>query len=328
VADPELARAQQLAAKYQAQSYASLREMLEKAEIDALCVCTPPRIHADNAVEAMQAGKHVMVEKPADITPLAIERMIAVQKATGLKAAVISQHRFDPSASMVKKAIEAGRFGRLTRAAAQVIWWRPQAYFEDAPWRGSMAESGGGALISQSIHTLDLMLWMMGEVDELYAYSGILAHHSIEVEDTCVAVLKFKSGALGVLEASIASYPGLSARLEVSGDRGSAIIDADALRYFHAALPGEQTGLYGVGGDSNRVQAELNRYGLESTRSTSPDPAHFGNAHQEQLRDFAEAILQDRKPQSSLEEGCYTVRVILAVHESASTGKPVKVGAP
>lgn len=323
VADLNLELATTLAAQHNASAYSSLEEMLKNSDLDVVTICTPPNLHADQAEVALAAGKHVMLEKPADTSVAAVDRIIAAAKAHNRLVGVISQHRFDPSALVVHSAIAAGRFGRLTRAAAQVRWWRSQEYFDAVPWRGSMAVSGGGALISQSIHTLDLMLWMLGEVQEVFAYSAILAHERIEVEDHLVAVLTFTSGALGVLEASIAAYPGLSARLEVSGDRGSAIIDSDELEFFHAAQAGEQTGMYGAwGSQTNRAAAELESVGAIEAGS-SPDPAKLSSAHQEQFKDFFAAILEQRPPTVTLLDARYALLVIEALHLSAATGQPV-----
>lgn len=346
-------RAEKVAQETGCQAFSSLADMLPKADIDAVCVCTPPNVHADLAEEAMRAGKHAIIEKPADVSLAATDRIIQAAKQTGCKATVISQHRFDVSALVLRKAVEEGRLGRVTRGAAQVRWWRPQPYFDTVPWRGSMAVSGGGALISQAIHTIDLMLWTMGPVAEVFAYEAVLAHERLEIEDTLAAVLKFRSGAIGIVEASIASYPGLSARLEVSGDRGSAIIDSDQLLYFHAAREGEETGLYGAFGDSNRAAAELGavvpelrayssapNFGTEKGRAKTgrsggvatlkkeapeggQDPTKLSSAHQEQIRDFAEAIRDDRAPAVSLEDARYVLAVIFAIHESARTGRPI-----
>ncbi len=325
VADMRFETAQKIANEQNITAYPSLETMLEHQGLDGVAICTPPNVHADQAVLALNAGKHVVIEKPADVCVAAVKRIEAAQKSSGCLATVISQHRYDTSARVIKQALNAGRFGRLTRAAAQVRWWRPQEYFDAVPWRGSMEISGGGALISQSIHTLDLMVWMMGSVEEVFAYSGVLAHERIEVEDTLAAVLKFSSGAIGVIEASIATYPGLSARLEISGDRGSATIDGDQLIYFHAAEKGEQTSMYGAFGDTNRMDAELAAFGSGFEASSSHEPGQLSSAHQEQYKEFCTAIFEQRPPDISLEDGAYAIRVIEAIHDSARLGQAVKL---
>jgi len=317
IADINPQAANTAAERTKTKAYTSLEAMLDDADIDVVSICTPPNVHADQAVASMRAGKHVIVEKPADVDVEATDRILKAAKETGKTATIISQHRFDDSSIAVYDAIQKGQLGKLTRAAAQVRWWRSPEYFAAVPWRGSTAVSGGGALISQSIHTVDLMLWMLGPVAEVFAYWDTLAHESIEVEDSLVAVLKFQSGALGIVEASIAAYPGLSARLEISGDRGSAIIDSDILEYFHAAKPGEQTGMYGAQGDTNQLTSLAQPAGAQ-------DPNNMSSAHQLQIEDFIDAIQAGTKPKVPLEDSRYAMQVICAMHESARTGKPVK----
>ena len=320
VADIRPDAAQALAQTTGARAFESIEAMLAWGELDVVSLCTPPNVHAGGAVAAMRAGKDVIVEKPADVSVAATDRIIEAARATGRKATVISQHRFDATTLAVRRAVEAGRLGRMTRAAGAVRWWRPQAYFDAVPWRGEMGATGGGALMSQSIHTLDLMLWLMGEAEGVFAYSATLAHEGIEVEDQLVASMRFRSGALGTLEASIVAYPGLSARIEVSGDRGSATLDADRLTYFHAAEPGETTGPYGLFGDTNRAAAEV-----PPEKAAHPDPATLAGAHALQIADFIDAVREDREPFVSLADTRATMTVIEAIHQSARTGGPVRL---
>ncbi len=320
VADIRPEAAQTLAGAVGAKAYDSLEAMLAAEWLDVVDLCTPPDVHASGAVKAMRAGCDVIVEKPADVSVAATDRIIAAARETGRKATVVSQHRFDPATLVVKKAIDDGRLGKLTRVAAQVRWWRPQEYFDAVPWRGSLAVTGGGALMSQSIHTLDLMVWLMGDVEEVFAYSATLSHEHIEVEDQLVATVKFRSGALGLLEASIVAYPGLSARIEVSGDRGSATVDADRLAYFHAAALGETTGPYGLPGDTNRADIEA----PPAADDAHPDPATLAGAHALQISDFIDAIRENRSPFVTLEDARATMAVIESIYESARTGRPVR----
>lgn len=321
VADLDFAKARRLAEETGARAYDSIEAMLAGERLDVVNLCTPPNVHADGAVAAMRAGCDVIVEKPADVSVAATDRILAATRETGRKATVVSQHRFDPSTLAVKQAVEAGRFGRLTRVVGEVRWWRPQPYFDAVPWRGELQVTGGGALMSQSIHTLDLMLWMMGEVEEVFAYAATLAHRGIEVEDQLVGTLRFRNGALGILEASIVAYPGLSTRIEISGDRGSATIDGDRLAYFHAAEPGETTGPYGLHGDTNRVAAELPPEPVEA----HPDPATLAGAHAVQIADFIDAIRGDRTPFVTLDDARTTMATIEAIYTSARMGRPVRL---
>src|SRR5215217_7879652 len=228
---PELA--QEVAEQTRCSYYASLEEMLSGVDLDAVCVCTPSGMHAEGAITALEAGKHIVVEKPVDVTLQAADRLIEVQRATGRRVAVVSQHRFDAATQAVHEALTRGEFGRLTSGSAEVRWWRSQSYYDSGGWRGTWELDGGGVLINQAIHTIDLLQWLMGQVVEVTAHTGLLAHERIEVEDTAVAILKFTNGALGSIVATTAAYPGLTTRIAVHGDRGSAIIDNDELAYFH-----------------------------------------------------------------------------------------------
>ncbi|HEY0737295.1 MAG TPA: Gfo/Idh/MocA family oxidoreductase [Herpetosiphonaceae bacterium] len=326
VADKHSDRAAQLAQQYGVAAYASLDDLLGHRELDAVCICTPSGEHVASAIAVLQAGKHVVVEKPVDVTLETIDRLRAARRSPAQKVAVISQHRFDVSTQIVRDAIEQGRLGRLTVGTAQVRWWRSQTYYNSGAWRGTWELDGGGALMNQSIHTIDLLQWLMGPVVEVSAYTGLLAHERMEVEDTAVAVVRFASGALGVIEGTTAAYPGLTARLEVHGDQGSAIIDNDELVYFHSAASGGAEAAYGAAGGGNQAADILKQHAAAPVGpAAGADPSQLSMAHREQLRDFIAAIRDDREPLVNIEEGRKPVAIILAIYESARTGRPVRV---
>jgi predicted dehydrogenase len=255
-----------------------------------------------------------------------IDRLWAARRSTAQKAAVISQHRFDTGSRIVHDAVEQDRFGRLTLGTAQVRWWRTQAYYDGGAWRGTWEWDGGGALMNQSIHTIDLLQWMMGPVVEVSAYTATLAHERIAVEDTAVATVRFASGALGIIEGTTAAYPGLTARLEVHGNRGSAIIDKDELVYFHSAVGDEEGRAYGASGAGNQAADVLSQYPPDPVGAAAgADPGSLSMAHREQIRDFVAAIREDREPLVNIEEGRKPVAIIRAIYESARTGRPVGV---
>ncbi|MCP3803098.1 Gfo/Idh/MocA family oxidoreductase [Allokutzneria sp. A3M-2-11 16] len=294
--DPVVERARALGAEWTT----SVEEALARPDIDAVAVCTPSGTHADLAVAALEAGKHVVIEKPLDVNVSAVARVAAAQKRAGRTVTVISQHRFDPSSQAVYRAIQDGRFGRITSGVASVAWWRGQDYYDSGAWRGTWELDGGGALMNQSIHTIDLLVWMLGEPVEVFAWSACLAHTGIEVEDTAVANVRFASGALGVIHGTTAAYPGLSARLQVHGSLGSAVIDNDALTYFGDA---EVAGRSSVGAGS--------------------DPAALSDVHIEQYRDFLGAVEEGREPLVTVGEGGRTLGVVCAIYESVRSGRPV-----
>jgi predicted dehydrogenase len=300
--------------------FPSLEDALARAGVDAVSVCVPSGLHTDVAVPALEAGKHTVIEKPIDVTLSAARRVAEAAAAAGdaVVTAVISQHRFDPGSHAVHRAITEGRLGRLTSAVASLAWWRGQDYYDSGDWRGTWALDGGGALMNQGVHTLDLLLWFLGRPVQVYARTGLLAHDRVEVEDTLVATLEFADGALATLHATTAAYPGVSARLQVHGSRGSAVLDNDELVYFHAAREGEVVDPYGATGSGNQADAELAAVG----GSASLD---LVSAQARQYDDIVDAIATGRPPLVGVEQATLALATVRAVYESARTGRPVLV---
>ena len=240
VVDTQRDRAQRLADARGGTAFTSLSEALATADIDIVVVCTPTGRHAEVAIEALEAGKHVIIEKPAETTVAKTDEIIEAQRKAGTLVTVISQHRFDRSTEVTLGAINRGDLGRLTSGIASIDWWRGQSYYDSGDWRGTWELDGGGALMNQGVHTVDLLIATLGRPVEVFAYTDTLAHERIEIEDVAVGVVRFESGALGVLHATTAAYPGLSARLQVHGDRGSVIIDNDVLTFIHVTPQGTE----------------------------------------------------------------------------------------
>jgi UDP-N-acetyl-2-amino-2-deoxyglucuronate dehydrogenase len=321
---PELA--EELAEENRCSHYASLDEMLSGVDLDAVCICTPTGMHAEGAITALEAGKHVVIEKPVDVTLEAADRLIEVQHATGGRVAVVSQHRFDAATQAVHEALARGEFGRLTSGSADVRWWRSQSYYDSGGWRGTWELDGGGVSINQAIHSIDLLQWLMGQVVEVTAHTGLLAHERIEVEDTAVAILKFANGALGSIVATTAAYPGLTTRIAVHGDRGSAIIDDDELTYFYAAGEGQEGEAHGVVGGENQAEETMQRYGeAASGPGAGADPGSLSMAHRDQIQDFVEAVREGREPLVNLQEGRKPLAIIQGIYESARIGGPARI---
>ena len=319
---PELA--DKLAGEYGCSSHYRLAEMLSEAELDAVCICTPSGMHAGDAIAVLEAGKHVVIEKPVDVALEAVDRLLGVQRETGGKVAVVSQHRFDAATLAVHRAIAREQFGRLTTGSAEVRWWRSQAYYDSGGWRGTWVLDGGGVLINQAIHSIDLLQWLMGRVVEVNAYTDLLAHERIEVEDTAVAILKFENSALGTIVATTAAYPGLTARLAVHGDKGSAVIDDDELVYFHTVGVGQEAEAYG--GGENQAKRVMEQYGGGSGGpGAGADPGSLSMAHRDQIADFVRAVREDREPSINVEEGRKPLAIIAGIYESARTGEPVRI---
>jgi UDP-N-acetyl-2-amino-2-deoxyglucuronate dehydrogenase len=328
LADAELAvavdvdevAAERLAVTYDAASAFSLDDALARDDVDVVAICTPSGVHAEQAVTALEAGKHVVIEKPVDVSREAARRLIATEATAPGLATVISQHRFDASSLAVREAIRTGRLGRVTSGLATVSWWRSQAYYDSGDWRGTWDLDGGGALMNQGIHTLDLLVWMLGRPVEVTAYTSRLAHTDIEVEDTAVAIVRFEGGVVGTVHATTAAYPGLSARLQVNGSQGSAIVDDDDLHYFHAQC-------LAAGSETSGNQATLlvPRSGDGEAAKAGADPAALSDAHSLQYVDFVEAIRSGGPPQVTIGDACTTLAVVLAIYQSATEGRPVPV---
>ena len=312
VADTQPERAAALAAERGGRPYGSLTEALAGEEIDVVVVCTPTGRHGEVAVEALGAGKHVIVEKPAEITVERTDEIIKARDQAGKLVTVISQHRFDPSTETTIAAIARGELGRLTSGIASIDWWRGQSYYDSGDWRGTWELDGGGALMNQGVHTVDLLVAALGRPVEVFAYAGTLAHERIEVEDVAAGVVRFESGALGVLHATTAAYPGLSARLQVHGDRGSVVIDNDQLAFLQVTAAGELP--------------EEKLMGTASTRevpTAGSDPGQLSDAHRLQYLNFLGALDGTEELRVTLETNRQSIGVITGAYESARTGRPV-----
>ncbi|WP_427896261.1 Gfo/Idh/MocA family protein [Kribbella sp. GL6] len=304
VVDQNVERGGKLAEQYGAHVYATPAEAYAAEELDAVGICLPSALHADVAIEALEAGKHVIVEKPVDITLEAADRLLAAQQATGLTVSVISQRRFQPPVAQIRAAIDGGALGRVTSGIAESAFFRPQSYYDGDDWRGTLAVDGGGALMNQGIHALDLLVWMLGRPVRVSAQTGRLAHEGIEVEDLAGASIVFESGAIGLMLASTAAYPGRPVRLTIHGDQGTAVLDDDALAYF-ASANGEPPEAAALPGPDDWGPVEL--------------------AHLAQYRDFIAAVREGRPPAVTVEAGRRSLATVLAVYESARTGRPVEL---
>jgi len=317
VVDRDQARAQELACRYGAEATTDLDAVLRRDDIDAVTICTPSGVHADGAVAALDAGKHVVVEKPIEITLDAADRIIDAEKRSGKTVAVISQHRFDKSSEKVQQAVRDGHLGTITSAIASHAWWRGQSYYDSGDWRGTLTLDGGGAVMNQTVHTINLMITTLGAPVEVFAYTACLAHERIEVEDTAVAVVKFASGALGLIHGTTAAYPGLDASLRIFGSKGSAVITDDELVFFHAnAGAAPEIGMQKVSAENQVTDAD----------KLAPGDRPLGGAHARQFADFIDAVATGRAPRVGTAEARTAVSVILAMYESAASGRPVPLG--
>ncbi len=313
IADVIEARAVKAAAEFGVEA-GSVEALLARPDIDVVCACVPSGDHAEVGVRAARAGKHVVVEKPIDVTLAAADRLIEACRGQGVKLTIISQHRFDPGMVTLRRLVDEGRLGRLVLGDAIVKWYRTQRYYDDGDWRGTWSLDGGGALMNQGVHYVDLLQWIMGPVERVFARCRTAAHERIEVEDIAVAVLSFAGGAVGVLEASTAVYPGLPERLEITGTGGSAIVQEGRLRVCELKDEKGETPPYGA------KLSEIDGPGVGG----AADPAAISHVgHRAQIADLLEAVETGREPLIDGPEGRRALEIIIAVYESARTGRDV-----
>lgn len=301
--------------KWACQPAASLHELLARTDVDAVCITTPSGMHGEAAIAALNAGKHVLCEKPIEITVEKIDAMLAAANKSGCILSAVFQSRFGEGALTVKRAVDAGRFGRLTMCSAYVKWWRTQAYYDSGAWRGTWEIDGGGALMNQGVHAIDLLTWFAGVPSEVKANIATLAHDRIAVEDTAVAVLKFPNGALGVVEGATSTYPGWNKRVEISGDKGSVVLEDDTIKFwqFEQELPEDEAIRSGRVGGANIGGGVANPLAIST------------EGHRRQIEDLCHAIREKRQPAISGRDARNAVAVIRAIYQSAQTGQTVTV---
>lgn len=308
-------KAEKFAREFPCKVYETLDAMLADPQIDAVSICTASGAHMEPAVAAAKAGKHVIVEKPLEVTLSRCDAIIRACEKSGVVLATIFPSRFHDSAKLLKQAVDQGRFGRLTMGDAYVKWFRTQQYYDSGAWRGTWKLDGGGALMNQAIHSVDLLLWLMGPVAEVSAYTAMLAHERIEVEDVATATLRFANGALGVIEATTAAFPGSLKRVEIHGSQGSAVLEEENIKTWHFAKMTKR--------DEQLLERMADR---TKTGGGAGDPKAIGHhGHARQFQDTFDAIKRGRSPLIDGAEGRRAVETILAIYQSAATGKPVKL---
>ncbi|MDQ0827276.1 UDP-N-acetyl-2-amino-2-deoxyglucuronate dehydrogenase [Arthrobacter sp. B2I5] len=304
--------------------FTTLQEAFGAVDIDLVALATPSGLHIQQGLEVLAAGKHVVIEKPLDVDLTRAQEIEAAAKEAagkGIVASVISQHRFDQSSVAVADAVAKGRFGRLTSAIASVAWWRSQGYYDSGDWRGTWSMDGGGALMNQGVHTVDLLLWFMGRPVEIHAHTARLAHERIEVEDTAVATITFENGGLAVLHATTAAYPGLTVRVQLMGSEGSAVVDNDRLQYFHSKDAGGESADMGLQGGGNQAEEELAKYPEEDYKAA--DPTVYPAGHVRQYRDILAAIAGGRQAGVTVSDAVNALAAVRSVYVSATLGQPV-----
>lgn len=288
--------------------YTDYLKMLEEADLDAVIISTPHYLHYTMVMNAIKMSKHVLVDKPMAINLKEADEMINEARKKGVKLGVILQSRFDPIVRKVKEAVNAGKLGRLILGEAIVEWFRTQEYYNKSPWRGKWNTEGGGALINQAIHTIDLLLWIFGQPKQLWAQVDTFVHN-IEVEDLAIAAIRFENGALGIVQGSTAIYPGLPTRLEIHGTKGTIIIKGEMLKRWSVMMEKETV-------------VDNVKEGLKSW--TQPELVPAIN-HALLIKDFTQAIIDDREPYVNGVEGRRSIELIMAIYKSSKTNSIINL---
>ena len=305
VVEPHEEAGRRLAGSYGVGWHPYLEGLLARDDVDVVVLCTPSGIHPDGAVAAARAGKHVISEKPMAITLDGVDRMIGACRKAGVTLSVIFQYRFNRDALRMKRALDAGLFGRPVLCNALVHWHRAQAYYDEkSGWRGTWELDGGGALMNQSVHAVDLLQWLLGPLESLCAYTATLTHH-IETEDLATAALRFESGAMGVVQGTTCTDRDYPLKVELRGTEGSATFEGTRL-----------TGWY-----PNRGEEILSEKELALFPKSVDEP--LGPAHGRQLREIFEALREGREPPIPGEEARKAVEIILGIYRAARLGERV-----
>jgi UDP-N-acetyl-2-amino-2-deoxyglucuronate dehydrogenase len=295
--------AEAFAGQYAVPANTALDEFLRDESLQAVAICTPSGTHADLGIAAAGAGKHILMEKPIDVSLEKADSLIAACRAAGVKLAIALQSRFLDGPKQLKNAVEHGKLGKLIMAGAHIKWYRTPAYYASAAWRGTLALDGGGVAINQAIHTIDLLQWIAGPVNRVEALSSHSLHASIEGEDTIVAALRFGNGALGMIEAATSAYPGFKRRIEITGTEGTLVLEGDNVSVWALKDGSPNPGV---------AKADV------SDGSANP-MAIDCEGHRRVMEDFALSILEDREPQINGVEGRKSLELVRRLYESAET---------
>ena len=308
---PTREHAQRLAAAHGGAASDSLDALLDRRPLDLVIIGSPSGLHAEHGIAAARRGIHVLIEKPIDVTAARADALVAEADRANVRLGVIFQDRLKPDVERARALVAGGRLGRPMLATAQVKWYRTPEYYRGSRWRGTQALDGGGALMNQGVHTVDLLLWLFGPVRRVFGRAATL-RHEIEVEDTAVAVLEFENGALGTLEAATSAFPGYPRRLELTGSEGTLVIDGDRLARVDLT------------GNPGSAKALAERPSTPSTPAASSSPiVADASAHQRVIEDFIRAIETGGPACCDGREGTRSVALIEAIYRSSRTGQPV-----
>jgi predicted dehydrogenase len=297
--------------------------MLKTARPDVVLIGTPHPAHAEPAVRAARAGAHVLVEKPLASTLADCDKMIAACSAAGVRLGTISQRRWYAPVLRVRRAVDEGKIGAPILATLTILGWRDEAYYRSDPWRGTWEQEGGGVLVNQAPHQLDLMQWLMGPIAEVSGYAGNLNHPYIEVEDTAIAVIRFASGALGNIVVSNSQMPGIYAKVHIHGANGASVgVQTDGGAMFVAGMTPiaepPYNDLWTIPGEESNLETWKND---DAAFFTTIDATTY--YHEQQITDFLKSAAEGREPAVTGEEGRKTVELFTAIYRSERLGRAI-----
>ena len=324
VCDQNQKRVEKFAKKYQIAPYTDVGEMVNLENGEAVFVCTPHPLHAEPAISAMQNGAHVMVEKPLASNLKDCDAMIAAAENAGVKLGVMGQRRLYPPVQRVKQAIVEGKIGKAIIGIVMMFGWRDENYYQSDPWRGTWQNEGGGVLANQASHQLDLLQWMMGPIEELFGYWDNLNHPYIEVDDTAIAVIRFKNGAMGSIVVSNSQKPGLYGKVHIHGDNGASVgVQTDGGAMFIAGMSEIEeypmNDLWTIPEEENKLDA---MYIADMDELKGINLTNYFHALQDQ--DFLKAIINDQNPMITGQQGRVTVEIFTAIYRSQRDRQPIK----
>ncbi len=292
---------------------------------DAVVICVPSGLHAEIGIAAAQAGKHVVVEKPIDVSLATATQLVKAARTAKVKLTTISQHRFAKDIRALRDAAQSGELGTLIQGDAYNKWFRAQAYYNSADWRGTWKLDGGGCLMNQGIHYVDMIQWIMGGVKSVQAQIRTAAH-DIEVEDTANVLVEYRNGAVGVIQGSTATFPGMAERLEVHGTFGSVVIEADRIKVWRVDSEAANDGSPYGAGVTQQPTPKVHLHDVNINLTSEDATTKWGNQHQLQLTDFVQAVADNRDPYLTGEMSLEPLKVVLAIYESArNDGKKVEI---
>ncbi len=306
-------KAEKLAGQYNCKAYGDYHDLLADGELDIVTIATPSGLHAEPVIAAAEAGKHAICEKPLEISLDRIDAMAEAHNKAGTVLGGIFQYRFNEAVKILKEAIDTGRFGKITFAGAYVPWWRAPEYYKDS-WHGTLKLDGGGALMNQSIHAIDLLCYLMPPVENVAAFTDNICHTQIETEDTAVAILRFQNNALGSIYGTTASWPGQLKRIEITGTKGTVVYleDSFVVWQFDQEQPGD---------------AQIReRFSKAQSKGGSADPSDIPYTnHKLNIQAFIDALDGKQTFELTATEARKSVELILAIYQSAKAQKLIQI---